>query len=113
MILHLELLDAWGESVKALGRLEVQLVAPGEIADEGRVTVWDVNLSTVNEHARHWDRATRTYRVPLRDVPAGVEEVLRGGRAASGARFLIRAAFTLGDDPDEGHTLQDDLELRP
>lgn len=116
LIVHVELRDGWGESVKALGDLEVQLfgpATPGGGGPEVQHLVWDVDLSTVRSHLRHWDRATRTYRVQLRDVPAWMVEAMSSERPDPLTRFTIRVVFTMRDDEDKDVVLKDELELRP
>lgn len=116
LIVHVELRDAWGESVKALGTLVVQLYGPSE---PGATTpnvqhlVWDVDLSTLDGYLRHWDRATRTYRLQLRDVPEWMEQAINADRPNSTARFVIRAIFTISEDQEPMVVFEDEMEIRP
>ena len=102
IICHIDLRDAWGESVRGVGLLRVMLYRPqGELSgrlDEQELA-WDIDLNDLEKNTGFYDRATRTYRVPLVGVPAWVEEMLaaeeRGERI--GRRLRLVATFeTLG-----------------
>lgn len=70
LILHLEVTDAWADTIKALGSLRVDLFRPGPGVAPGIETqtlAWDVtDLQDPDSNSRRFDRATRTYRLPLR-----------------------------------------------
>lgn len=69
---HLELLDAWGDTVKALGRLtlEMRIEAPGFAgAGAGQTQVWELNLTDPAVNSQRFDRVTRTYRIRVRGAP--------------------------------------------
>src|SRR5689334_10894995 len=67
LVLHFELLDRYGDSVKGLGSLKVQLYRPGEGMSPGMETqelTWDVpGMDNAEQNTRRFDTATRTYRV--------------------------------------------------
>lgn len=68
LVLHLELRDAWGDTVKGIGNLQVQLLRGG--AGGGRdERMWEVDMRDPASNALYYDPATRTYRVQLRDLP--------------------------------------------
>ncbi len=116
LIVHVELRDAWGESVKALGDLEVQLYGPsgpGATTPNVQHLVWDVDLSTIDGYLRHWDRATRTFRLQLRDVPDWMGQAMTADRPDPASRFIIRALFTIREDQEPLVVLEDELEIRP
>lgn len=71
LVLHTELKDEWGDTVKGVGALTVQLLRPqGTPADDARAEVrWDVPLWSAEDNARHYDPSSRTYRIVLGNVP--------------------------------------------
>jgi len=82
---YFELLDAWGHTTKALGRLEVELTTEGASGGAGTVR-WTVDLRDPEENStQRFDEATRTYRLRLVDAPA---ELARASDAE------LRASFT-------------------
>lgn len=60
---HFVFLDAWNDSVKTVGRVQVQLFASGRWQGEAIEPVaWDeINLSDLEANQRHYDPITRTY----------------------------------------------------
>jgi hypothetical protein len=77
VVLHVELKDAWGDTTKGVGRVQVQLWRDGGGAEEGER--WAVDLRSLGENASFYDS----------DVPdrAGrVARVVRGGGARAGGR---------------------------
>ncbi len=108
LILHLEVLDAWADTTKALGTLRVDLFRPGPGVAPGIETqtlAWDVtDLQDPETNSRRYDRATRTYRLPLRG-PAWMsawldrEAAVRENRPAW---LRVRVFFQpLGTDPNQ------------
>jgi len=68
LILHFELLDRYGDSVKGLGNVHVELYRPGGVlpGTETQELAWDVEGMNLPEaNTKRFDMATRTYRVPL------------------------------------------------
>lgn len=85
LVLHLELRDAWGDTVKGIGLLQVQLLRGGDLGGGGRdERMWEVDMRDPEINAQYYDPATRTYRVQLRDLPAWVE----AQSAGAGVRVL-------------------------
>lgn len=63
LVLHLEMLDAWGHGTKGLGTLLVEL---RERAGGRQLLRWNSDaLLEPDSNARYYDRVTRTYRVRL------------------------------------------------
>ncbi|MEM8834259.1 MAG: hypothetical protein AAGD00_00430 [Planctomycetota bacterium] len=63
LVLHLEMLDAWGHGTKGLGALLVEL---RERAGGRQLLRWNSDaLVEPDSNARYYDRVTRTYRVRL------------------------------------------------
>lgn len=79
IVAHLDLRDAWGESVRGVGMLRILLYRRAEELS-GRLDqqelAWDIDLNDLELNTSFYDRATRTYRVPLVGVPGWVEEML-------------------------------------
>lgn len=100
VICYVEFLDQWGDSCKAVGRLQVQLYRPvdgrgGRASGLGvQELVWDADLRDADRQRDLYDRATRLYRLVLDSVPEWVAAPATGD--APSAR--LRAVFT----PDGG-----------
>jgi hypothetical protein len=81
LILHFELLDRYGDSVKGLGPLHVELYRPGAAAPntETQDLTWEVGgMEHPESNTRRFDNATRTYRIPL-VAPTWVAESVQSG----------------------------------
>lgn len=113
LIAHVELRDAWGDSTKAFGMMEVRLYVPDRADGLPRQQLrWEVNLSDFARNAALFDPATRTYRLPLAGVPAWM---------ASFAPPLIRpeevgaeeGAQAPAQPPADGHTPGPDQPADP
>jgi len=108
IVCHVELKDRDGLSVRGIGSLQVQLyrparggARPGNLAEQE--LKWDIDLSDLEQNRTFFDRATRTYRVPLVGAPSWVEDLLaswelgdRGGRV-----HLIATLATVGPRGEE------------
>jgi len=77
IVVHMELTDAWGDTVKGLGGATVELSRVGSVRGEG-VTRWDIALGEVRPNLSYFDAVTRTYRFVLTEVPAWFERDRRG-----------------------------------
>jgi len=116
-VLHFELRDAYGDAVKGLGSLKVELyrlgtgVTPGI---ESQELVWDVpELRDVESNTLRYDRATRTYRVPL-GAPRWVADWIAkaGVDPGSGPSWLkVRAVLNTGDEASENY-LDDEFVIQ-
>ncbi|HYF15573.1 MAG TPA: hypothetical protein VD971_10935 [Phycisphaerales bacterium] len=102
LFLHFELRDAFGDAVKGVGSLHVELDRPG-----GDALTWDVpDMNDPASNTRRFDPPTRTYRVPLQ-TPVRLTEYLRSG----GAR--VRASLTTEFADGSRRTIGDDFTLEP
>ncbi len=109
LVLHLELRDAWGDTVKGVGRLQVQLLRGGDMGGGGRdERMWEVDMRDPEANALYYDPATRTYRVQLRDLPAWVAEQ---SRARSGQVRVLAVLTTPAPDGSERY-LRDEYVIR-
>lgn len=113
IICHVEMTDAWGDTVKSTGRLTIQLFGPegpgGSAVDRFR---WDVNLDDLRTNAALFDRATRTYRIVLVGLPEAVVEAMGRGGNGDSQRFVLRATLTPAGG-DEQRRLTHDFTLEP
>jgi hypothetical protein len=102
---HVECRDAWGDTTKAFGELRVFLIAgvQGE-ATGGRELRWDVDLADLEKNAALFDPATRTYRLPLQDVPAWAES-----GSAPGERLRLRVVLVTVNAKGRPITLEDEF----
>lgn len=107
LIGHVEFKDAWGDTCKVFGNLQVQLYrgTPGEAVGVQELR-WDVDLSDLERNAALFDPATRTYRLPLQDVPEWA-----GAGSEPGGRLRLRAILTSVDAKGRPATLEDEFVL--
>ena len=103
-MLHLELVDRFGDRVKAAGRLGARLF----VGATERVS-WDLDLRAPETNSSYFDPATGTYRVRLTglpelavavaerrgDEPVAVLSVTFATRSAEGDRVSLRDEFRL------------------
>lgn len=108
---HIEFKDAWGDTVKSAGTLQVQLYRPvsSRVAGPGRQeTVWNVDLTDLKKNASFYDPATRTYRLPFENPP----EWLRGPPAEKDLpRATLKAVYTSSGPGGEIREMQDEFSL--
>ena len=109
---HLELRDAWGDTCKGVGALQLQLYRPvgGRASGLGtQELAWDIDLSDLDKNASFFDPATRTYRFPLQNAPAWVLDVLDPTKRD--ARVRLRAVLTTTDPQGQPRFLQDEYTI--
>lgn len=110
MVLHIELKDPWGDTVKGIGQVQVQLrqaTATSTIGDRG--TRWDIDLREIQENIAYFDSATRTYRIVLGELPDWLaQSVLEAAPIPARVRVLFRTAKADG----EPVVLQDEFIMR-
>jgi len=100
---HIELVDGWGDTVKALGVFRVDLRRSGlrEGASDADGAVWEVDLREPDDNSARFDRVTQTYLIRLRGVP---EFAVEGQRSQVTVTFLgydggrLSATARLGND---------------
>jgi hypothetical protein len=76
LVLHMELNDGWGDTIKALGTVKATIEPVGSGA--GRAVTWDVDIRDSATNVSYFDSVTRTYRFVLTGVPAWFEQEGRG-----------------------------------
>jgi len=118
LVLHLELRDRFGDAVKGVGRLKVELYKPGSgIAPgiETQAIVWDVPaFAEPDSNSSRFDPSTRTYRLPLiteRWVAQWLTAEGAPQRAGSPAWLKVRALLDVGA-PDQ-RPLTDEFIVQP
>lgn len=111
IICHIELRDVWGEPTKGAGELQIQLYRPvgGRLTTRGvQELTWDVDLADMEVNATHYDAATRTYRLPLKEPPEWLGEPVDNGVA----RALLRAVLTTSGPQGERLVLEHEFHLQ-
>lgn len=110
LILHVELKDPWGDTVKGVGQMQVQLRRGGSgdtIGDAG--TRWDIDLRDIEENVSYFDSATRTYRVVLGGLPGWLGAAVRAGEETDSR---VRVLFRTSKADGEAVVLQDEYQMR-
>lgn len=114
IICHVELRDRWGDSVKALGPLQIQLYRPeGGLDATSAVQIlrWDVPLNDERENAASYDPATQTYRLVLVGLPSWIGQRADADPSRQPVQLEVRAVFqTLGPNGEE-RVLRDGMVL--
>ncbi len=110
LVLHMELKDHWGDTVKGVGQVQVQLRKASETSTIGNPgTRWDIDLRNIEVNVSYFDSATRTYRIVLGGLPAWLDQSVREGKPETARlRVLFRTARADGKPV----VLQDEFVLR-
>ncbi|GDX98042.1 hypothetical protein LBMAG48_04460 [Phycisphaerae bacterium] len=127
LVLHVEVRDAYGDLVKGLGKLDVELtrsvaggVLPGGAMGTGfeqaPAVAWSATeMLDPKENSRRFEWDTRTYRLRLL-APAWVGQWLRDETLRAGAPAKLRLRVTLTGVPDASgnrRVLQDVFVVEP
>ena len=114
LICHIELRDHFAQSVKALGRLRVEMYGRGAGSEAGgdkdgaeaQELVWDEDLTDPGTNAEYYDDlVTRTYALSLGSIPAWVVQWARSDRTA-GSGPTLAAVFEFADEKGKVQTLR-------
>jgi hypothetical protein len=116
IVCHIEFRDAWGDSVKAAGRLQINM--SGSTGGSGSrqelpPLAWDIDLSDLKRNTSLYDRATRTYRIQLVDLPATLAASLTAPADGPPAPWRIVLRATLSSPAGGPALLQDEYTLQP
>jgi hypothetical protein len=113
VVLHFELLDRYGDSVKGLGKLSIELYKPGAGMTPGIETQelsWDVpGMDDPDQNTRRFDLATRTYRVPL-SAPPWVQDAISPEHGPGWVK--VRAVLTVDGEGGEPRYLEDEYVIQ-
>jgi hypothetical protein len=87
---HIELLDAAGDTVKAMGRLTFVLYSGERVRQARRqIAIWEVSgFDDPDLNAQAFDHITRTYRFRLEGLPVGLDPT---------AGLVLEASLTRSD----------------
>lgn len=92
---YIELRDRFGDEVKGLGDLAVELLEDGGpiagVGQQRQLALWRFDLNDLEANDRAYDPITRTYRIDLANAPEGAASAPNG----AGGRVLIRATLTV------------------
>lgn len=108
VVVHVELKDAWGDTVKGIGRVQAQVWQDGKSAQEA--VRWDVDLRTLGENASFYDPATRTYRIVLGGLPTWLGQSVQSGEGVAGR---LRVLFLTSEVDGTAVVLRDEFVVRP
>ena len=112
MILHVELKDPWGDTVKGVGQLQVQLRKGSSTSVVGdRGTRWDIDLRDIETNVSYFDSATRTYRIVIGGLPKWLEKSVRD-RESEQMSARVRVLFRTSKADGEPVVLQDEYLMR-
>ncbi|MGH7132435.1 MAG: hypothetical protein ACREJO_10870 [Phycisphaerales bacterium] len=109
---HFELLDQFNHSIKWLGKVRVELYRPvadaasspiGATGTEKQELVWNQDLNDPRTNADMYDWVTRTYLLPLGDLPAWAVHVADG--TSRDPWLTLKIYFTFVDVSGQDRTL--------
>lgn len=109
---HIEFKDSWGDTIKAVGALTLELYRPTGPRATGlgrQELVWKVDLSDLEQNASLYDPATRTYRLPLENPPPWLTDAPPGPDLP---QARLRAVCITGGAREGTRTLEDEFPLR-
>lgn len=117
IICHIELKDRWGDTTKGVGRLEIKLLRPAAAPSgtESSEQTWELDLSNWELNASLYDKATRTYRIQLGEIPAWLAEQAPAAKGTTETRVngaavcRIRATYFPRGSADATPRLTDEF----
>lgn len=102
IVLHIELRDGWGDTVKGIGDLSVHLRKSGSVSLGQGGTKWDIDLRDFEVNVSYFDSVTRTYRFVLSGLPEWFDTEGRG---------RLRVQYRTGRSDGSIKSMQDDFEI--
>lgn len=122
VVCHIELKDRWGDTTKGVGKLEIRLLRPtaAPAASSPSDQTWELDLSNWELNSSLYDKATRTYRIQLGEIPAWLAELAPAGKSetksdlkADGTPVCrLRASYIPRGSADAPVRLQDEFVVR-
>jgi hypothetical protein len=111
LFLHLDFRDASGKSVKAFGRVRVELFEPGSAGTDSKTQAvkqaWDVDLSDALKNALTFDEMiTRTYTINLTGIPDWLLQWAKKGEGSGGTPPSIIVQFAPSGSTDASGVLR-------
>lgn len=104
IVLSLEMMDRWGDTVKAVGDLTVRVWPSRSVGGGSDAETWEVSLWDPEANAGYFDPASRTYRIPLTDPPGWITS---GEGPSRDARVQIEAVLRTPAVGGEQRSLRD------
>lgn len=117
LLIYLELRDQYGQVVKALGQVRVELMAtgsllPGSGRDARAERIWDIDLRDPNRNALLFDGLiTRTYALTLGDLPDWMVAWSESGGQNAGPTVNVTFTLFAADRPEGRTELQAETRL--
>ncbi len=102
IVLHMEIRDGWGDTIKGVGDVQVNLRQSGSTALGENGARWDIDLRDLATNVSYFDSVTRTYRFVLSGLP---------GWFAVDGRGRVRVNFRTGRADGTIKVLQDEFEI--
>jgi len=102
VVLHMEVRDGWGDTIKGVGRVTVRLRKSGASTIGESGVKWEIDLRDLATNVSYFDSVTRTYRFVISGLP---------GWFADEGRGKIRVLFRTARADGKVESLQDDYEI--
>jgi len=102
VVLHVEIRDGWGDTIKGVGRVTVRLRKSGSVTIGQGGVKWDIDLRDLATNVSYFDSVTRTYRFVITGLPGWFVDEGRG---------RLRVSFHTARADGTIKVLQDDFEI--
>ena len=102
IVLHVEVSDGWGDTIKGVGDVQVNLRQSGARSLGQSGIRWDIDLRDLVTNVSYFDSVTRTYRFVLTGLPVWFTAEGRG---------RVRVLFRTGRADGSIEVMQDEFEI--
>lgn len=102
LIVHMEIRDGWGDTIKGVGRVTIRFRKSGATTIGESGVKWDIDLRDLATNVSYFDSVTRTYKFVLTGLPDWF---------AVDGRGRMRLSFHTARTDGTIKTLQDDFEV--
>ncbi|MFK7760044.1 MAG: hypothetical protein AB8C13_08860 [Phycisphaerales bacterium] len=102
IVLHMEVRDGWGDTIKGVGRVTVRLRRSDALTMGTSGVRWDIDLRNLATNVSYFDSVTRTYKFVLSGLPEWFESEGRG---------RVRVQFQTARTDGSIKAIQDDFEI--